>query len=57
MALDDAEMAYERAEFAKNESERIHIELKELIDAISEFLEQHGARPEDIRTVRTSYSS
>jgi len=51
MAHDDAEMAFEQAESAKNQSERIRAELQELILAISEFLAQHGARPEDIRTV------
>ena len=51
MALDDARMAYERAEFAKNQSVTIHEELQSLIVIISEFLEQLGARPEDIRTV------
>jgi len=51
MARDDAEMAYERAEFAKNQSVTIHSELQSLIVIISEFLEQLGARPEDIRTV------
>jgi len=51
MAHDDAEMAFEQAESAKNQSESIRAELKELILAITEFLEQHGARPEDIRTV------
>ena len=51
MAHDDAEMAFEQAEFAKNQSEQIRVELQELILAISEFLEQHGARPEDIRMV------
>jgi len=54
MAYDDAEMAFEQAEFAKNQSQRIRSELQELILAISEFLEQHGARPEDIRTVCTA---
>jgi len=54
MALDDAKMAHEQAELAKNQSIRIRIELQELILAISEFLEQHGARPEDIRQVRTA---
>ena len=51
MALDDAKMAYERAEFAKNQSVTVRIELEELILAITEFMEQHGARPEDIRMV------
>ena len=53
MAHDDAEMAHQQAESAKNHSERIRLELQELILAITEFLEQHGARPEDIRTVCT----
>jgi len=53
MARDDAEMAYERAEFAKNQSVTIHTELQSLILIISEFLEQLGATPDDIRTVRT----
>jgi len=56
MAHDDAQMAYDQAESAKNQSERIRIELQELILAITEFLEQHGARPEDIRTVCTLLS-
>jgi len=56
MALDDAEMAFQQAEFAKNQSERIRIELQELILAISEFLDQQGARPEDIRTVGIRFS-
>jgi len=55
MAHDDAQMAYDQAESAKNQSERIRIELQELILAITEFLEQHGARPEDIRTVCILY--
>ena len=52
MARDDAETAYERAEFAKNQSVTIYTELHSLIDIISEFLEQLGAKPDDIRTVR-----
>ena len=51
MARDDAELANERAEFAKNQSVTIHSELQSLILIISEFLEQLGARPEDIRMV------
>jgi len=51
MARDDAELANERAEFAKNQSVTIHGELQSLILIISEFLEQLGARPEDIRMV------
>ena len=51
MALDDAEMAFQQAESAKNQSVRIRLELQELILAITEFLDQQGARPEDIRTV------
>ena len=53
MAHDDAEMAFERAQFAKNQSQTVRIELEELIIAITEFLEQNGASPEDIRSVCT----
>jgi len=49
-------MAYQQAESAKNHSERTRLELQELILAITEFLEQHGARPEDIRTVCSLYT-
>ena len=54
MAHDDATTAFEVAARAKNQSERVRVELDELILAITEFLEQHGARPEDIRTVCVS---
>ena len=51
MARDDAQMAFDRAELAKNESESSKADLQNLIEAIKEFLEQHGARPEEIQAV------
>jgi len=49
MANSDAQMAYDRAMFAKNQSESSRIELQTLIETITYFLEQHGAKPEDIQ--------
>lgn len=51
MAHSDALMAHERAQFAKNQSESSRTELQMLIDAITTFLEQHGAKTEDVRNV------
>jgi len=50
-AADAATMTYEKAEQAKNESESNFGDLQELLGAISEFLEQRGAKPFEIRTV------
>lgn len=49
MAQSDAQMAHNRAEYAKNESESNLTELQQLIRAITEFLEQGGAKPVEIR--------
>jgi len=51
MAQSDAQMAHNRAEYAKNESESNLTELQQLIRAITEFLEQGGAKPVEIRAV------
>jgi len=57
MANRDAQMAYDRAFFAKNQSESSRIELQTLIETITYFLEQHGAKPEDIQKVRVKLHS
>lgn len=51
MAKADAQMAYERAMEAKNQSETARAQLEDLINRISEFLGASGARPADIRAV------
>lgn len=51
MAMSDAQMAYDRAQFAKNDSEGHRADLQRLIEAISEFMNQGGAKPEEIRVV------
>jgi coxsackievirus/adenovirus receptor len=52
-ASNDAQMAYDAAEKAKTESESVRADLQELIDSISQFMEEKGARPADIRAVST----
>jgi hypothetical protein len=51
MANSDAQEAHDRALFAKNQSETNRAELQALIETITYFLEQHGAKPEDIQKV------
>ena len=51
MAKAEAQMAYDRAMQAKNQSEQSRTELEDLITRISDFLGQKGARPADIRAV------
>lgn len=51
MAKQEAQMAFDKALQAKNESESAKAELDDLINRITEFLSQKGARPADIRAV------
>ena len=53
-AKSEAQMAYDLAMSAKNESETSRAELQDLLNRISVFLGQQGASPTDIRTVSTS---
>lgn len=50
----EAEGAHSEAERAKEQSEGVRADLQELIDRISEFMAERGARPADIRAVRLS---
>ncbi len=56
-AKGDAQMAYDKAMEAKNISESSRAELQDLLNRISEFLKQQGARPADIRAVSTQFYS
>jgi len=51
MANREAQIAFNRAEFAKNQSEISRTDLQILIESIQEFLDQQGAKPEHIRDV------
>lgn len=51
MATSDAQMAYDRAQFAKNESEGSLLELQNLIRTIYDFLNQDSAKYEEVRDV------
>lgn len=51
MATSDARMAYDRAQFAKNESEGSLSELRRLIQTIVDFLTQDSAKYEEVRDV------
>ena len=51
MAKTEAQMAFDRSEQAKNQSEQSRQDLEGLITRISDFLGQKGARPADIRAV------
>ena len=50
-AKNDAQMAYDVAMEAKNESETNRAELEDLLNRITQFLGQAGASPTEIRTV------
>ena len=50
-AKDEAQMAFDRAMDAKNESEANRAELEDLLNRISETLEKESASPAEIRTV------
>jgi len=51
MAHRDAQMAHDRAQFAKNESETSRSDLQLLIQQITDFLTIKGATPREIREV------
>ncbi len=53
MAKGDAQMAFNMAYDVKNRSEEARADLRGLIEAIDEYLQQRGARPADIRAVNT----
>ena len=47
----EAQAAYDSASMAKNESESTQAALEDLMDRISEFMLQKGAKPHEIRQV------
>ena len=47
----EAQAAYDSASMAKNESESTQAALKDLMERISEFMEEKGAKPHEIRQV------
>lgn len=51
MAKADAQMAWDRAWAAKNESEGAKADLQDLLDQITDFLTHKGARPANVRAV------
>ena len=54
MAKDEAQMAYDRALEASNISRSSHADLQELLEKINDFLLAEGAKPSDIRKVRSA---
>lgn len=55
MSVNEAKMAaqeaYDSASAVKNESESTHAALVDLMDRITEFMAQKGAKPAEIRQV------
>ena len=51
VAKADAQMTWDRAWTAKNESEGARAEIQDLLDRITEFLATKGARPANVRSV------
>ena len=51
MSKSDAQMAYDTALAAKNQSEGARADIQDMLQKITHFLTEKGARPSEIRAV------